>query len=100
MIYNTEVESNNYREYKEYISESQIESNKKINDYITINETVSDCINFDDEDKRKLEKNESTEIEIESALLELIVKLSNKNLLFDMDLSEETLNTISKFKAD
>lgn len=50
----------------------------------------------------QVEKNEESlnQNEIESALLELIVKLSNKNIIYEMDLSEETLNTISKFKSE
>lgn len=95
-----EGESNINPDFKEYFDESQFESNKKYNDDITINEAVSESLNIDNEEKRKLEKSQNAEIEIESALLELIVKLSNKNLLYDMDLSEETLNTISKFKSD
>jgi len=100
LCFNGEERSNTNAEFKEYFNESQFESNKKFSDDITINEAVSESINIDNEEKRKLEKSQNAEIEIESALLELIVKLSNKNLLFEMDLSEETLNTISKFKSD
>lgn len=77
------------------------EVNKKSNDEIIgINEAILESVDFENEEKRKTENNNNTEFEIESALLELIVKLTNKNLIYDLDLSDETLNTISKFKAD
>jgi len=101
---NSEAEENPNadKDNKEFFNYSQPlnETNKKSNDEIIINEAISETIHFEIEEKRKSEKSHNTEVEMESALLELIVKLSNKNIIFDLDLSVETMNTISKFKAD
>jgi len=97
-----EAEENENAEFKEFLDEPKPlrETTRKSNDEIMIDEAISEGINSENEEKRKSEKSNNTEGEIESALLELIVKLSNRNLIYDLDLTEETLNTINKFKAD
>lgn len=102
---NGEAEENGSEEPKENFVDklNSNNNNARSNDELTINEAISEIENFENEEKRKLEKSQistNTEVEIESALLELIVKLSNKNLIYELDLTEETLNTINKFKAD
>jgi hypothetical protein len=73
-------------------SEQKFNSYKANEDFFEENNNNNDIIDYNEE--------KGKENNFENALLEMIVKLSNKNLLYDLDLSEETTKIIDKFKSD
>lgn len=77
--------------------------NKKVYDEIlTQNCLFENIVDEPDDNNVQLDKSgySNKESAVESALFELIIKLTAKNIITELDLSEETMNTISKFRVD